>query len=150
MVAMKSRRPTSVLALAAALAATALAAPAMAGASMGTGTGSHAEQVAWVRRAASRFVGAELAGSGASACGVLYAPLRASSDGRSCEQRWDARLARMLRVRRQRTLLHTELRQIARAPVQVHGDVATLALAQPLLGAASRLIFSENCWMLSD
>ena len=110
--------------------------------------GASPEQVAWVRRAAGKFVHAELAGSGASVCAVLYAPLRASSHGRSCEERWNARLARLLQRRGERALLRVQLRGIAHAGVEVRGSSATLALAHPLLGTSTRFVWSESCWML--
>ncbi len=43
------------------------------------------------------FVTAELAGNGASACAILNAPLRATRHDRTCAQRWDAKLAALLR-----------------------------------------------------
>jgi hypothetical protein len=32
--------------------------------------------------------------------------------------------------------------------VTVHGDRASIALPTPLLGAGSRFLWTENCWML--
>jgi len=109
---------------------------------------SEHEQIAWVRSAASDFVSAELAGNGAGACAKLTARERASSHGRTCEQRWDARLAHMLHEHGERARLRTQLHQIAKAAVDVHGDVATLALSSPLLGNTDRLRWTENCWMI--
>jgi len=129
-----------------ALACTAWLAPASAHAAYSSS--SEREQVAWVRSAASDFVSAELAGNGAGACAKLTAPERASSHGRTCEQRWDARLAHMLHERGERARLRSQLHQIAKAPVNVHGNVATLALSTPLLGDADRLLWTENCWMV--
>lgn len=128
-----------------AIAPAALAAPASAGSARSTGT---AEQIAWVRSAASDFVSAEIARDGAGACAKLTAAERASVHGRTCEQRWDVRLASLLRRHGERGRLRTQLHAIATAPVQVHGNRATIALATPLLDGASRLLWTENCWML--
>lgn len=117
--------------------------------SMPAHMGRRAEQVAWVRRAAVRFVDAELAGSGSDACAVLYAPLRAARHGRSCQQRWNARLARKLHTGGERALLRAQLRQIARAPVNVHGRGAIVELPHALLDGSSSFVWSEGCWMLS-
>jgi hypothetical protein len=106
------------------------------------------EQVAWVRRAAGNFLTAELAGNGAGACAILAAPLRASVDHRTCAQRWDARLRELLRRRGERTRLRSELRARASARVVVHGSIATIELAEPLLDGANRFLWTENCWML--
>lgn len=127
----------------------ALAAPAAASAAQAdpysTGT---PEQIAWVRRAASNFVTAELAGNGAGACAILNAPLRASAHHLTCEQRWHARLVRLLRVRAERARLRAQRRAIPSAVVIVHGDRASIALRTPLLGTSSRFLWTENCWML--
>jgi hypothetical protein len=109
--------------------------------------GSH-EQIAWVRRAATNFVSAELAGDGASACAVLNAPLRATEHRRSCAQRWDARLAKRLHEPGARTQLRTERRAIASATVVVHGDGASIELPAPLMSGPNRFRWTENCWML--
>jgi hypothetical protein len=126
---------------AAALAGLALASPAAASAST-------AEQVAWVRRAADRFVAAELAHNGAEACAVLAAPLRATIHGRSCAQRWDGRIAALLSRPHARARLRDERRAIASARVRVHGYRATIALPAPLLGSSSTFVWTEMCWML--
>lgn len=138
-------RSISILVCAIALAGGSLCATAAA--SMRSGSG--AERLAWVRRAAGNFVRAELAGSGAGACAVLYAPLRSSRGGTTCAARWDARLAALLRRDGERALLRSQLRGIATAALTVHGASATLKLAHPLLGDASRLVWSEGCWMLA-
>ena len=106
------------------------------------------EQIAWVRRAASNFVAAELSGNGAGACTVLNAPLRATRHHQSCEQRWDARLARLLRERGARSRLRAEQRAVASARVAVHGDVASIELPAPLISGPNRFLWTENCWML--
>jgi hypothetical protein len=124
----------------------ALAAPAAASAdSYSTGT---PEQIAWVRRAASNFVTAELAGNGAGACAILNAPLRASAHHLTCAQRWHARLVSLLRVRAERARLHSQRRAIPSAVVIVHGNRASIELRTPLLGTSSRFLWTENCWML--
>ena|SRR5712691_4780972 len=106
------------------------------------------EQIAWVRRAASNFVTAELAGNGAGACAILNAPLRGSFHHVTCAQRWNARLARLLREGGGRARLRTERRAIPSAVVTVHGDRASIGLPTPLLGTGSRFLWTENCWML--
>jgi hypothetical protein len=106
------------------------------------------EQVAWVRRAAGNFVAAELSGNGAGACTVLNAPMRATEHHRTCEQRWNARLEKLLHERGARSRLRAEQRAIAAARVVVHGDVASIELPTPLLGGANRFLWTENCWML--
>jgi len=105
-------------------------------------------QIAWVRRAATNFVNDELAGNGAGACGILNAPLRATRAGRTCEQRWDARLKGMLRNPGERRLLESERRRIAGATVEVRGNVASLGLSTPLFNGPNHFLFTENCWML--
>ena len=103
--------------------AAALIAPAAAfGASS---DGSH-EQIAWVRRAASNFVAAELAGNGAGACAILNAPLRATQHHRTCAQRWNAKLSKLLREPGGRARLRAQQRAIPAAAVVVHGNVASI------------------------
>jgi hypothetical protein len=143
---MRSRSLFTALACAAGLGA-AGALPAHAGASGAHSVGTH-EQVAWVRSAATRFVTAELAGDGTGACDVLDASLRATEHHRTCAQRWDARLAKLLREPGGRAQLRTQKRAIATAAVVVHGGVASIELPTPLMGGANRFVWSENCWML--
>ena len=123
------------------------AASASASASSEYSVGSP-EQVSWVRRAAGNFVAAELAGNGAGACSVLNAPLRAMRHHVTCEQRLDARLARMRHDRAQRARLRAEQRAIANARVVVHGDRASIELPTPLLAGPNHFLWTENCWML--
>ena len=131
---------------AALLAPAALALPAAAGAhSVGTPA-----QIAWVRSAATRFVAAELAASGANACAVLNAPLRATEHGRTCAQRWNIKLAKLLSEPGARANLRAQKRAIATATVLVHGNAATIELPAPLMGGANRFAWSENCWMLAS
>jgi len=125
--------------------AAALVLPASA---LGTHSVGTREQIAWVRRAANNFVTAELAGNGANACGILNAPLRATQHGRTCEQRWDAKLASLLREPGAHKRLRAQQRAIPSAVVIVRGDVATLELATPLMGGPNRFLWTENCWML--
>ncbi len=106
------------------------------------------EQVAWVRRAASNFVGDELRRDGAGACSILNAPLRATQHHRTCAQRWDARLARLLSEPGGRAGLRAEARAISSASVIVHGDTASIDLPAPLMSGANRFLWTENCWML--
>jgi len=128
------------------LAPAALALPATAAAhSVGT-----PGQIAWVRSAATRFVTAELAGDGASACAILNAPLRGTEHGRTCTQRWTAKLAKLLREPGARASLRTQKRAIAAAAVLVHGNAATIELPASLMGGSNRFVWSENCWMLAS
>ncbi len=106
------------------------------------------EQIAWVRRAATNFVSAELAGNGAGACGILNAPLRASEHNRTCAQRWNARLATLLREPGGRARLRAQERAIPTAAVVVRGNVASIDLPTPLMSGPNRFVWNENCWML--
>jgi hypothetical protein len=107
------------------------------------------EQVAWVRRAAANFVSAELSGNGAGACAILNAPLRATHHHRTCAQRWNARLATLLHEPGGRARLQAQKRAIPSAAVVVHGNVASLDLATPLMsGGPNQFVWTENCWML--
>jgi hypothetical protein len=118
-----------------------------AGALAAGSVGSY-EQVAWVRRAASNFVRDELHGDGAGACSILNAPLRATQRHATCQQRWNARLATLLRRHGGRAALRAEARAIPSARVVVHGDSAVIYLPSPLLGGPNRFLWTENCWML--
>lgn len=106
------------------------------------------EQIVWVRRAATRFVTAELQRNGAEACAVLNAPMRAVKHGTSCERRWNGKLTAMLRKHSERGRLRAQLHEIASAAVVVHGNVATLELPSPLIAGANHFLWTENCWML--
>ena len=106
------------------------------------------EQIAWVRRAASNFVTAELSGNGAGACAILNAPLRATRHQRTCAQRWNARLTRVLRERGGRAHLRAERSAIGSAVVVVHGNVASIDLPAPLMSGPNHFLWTENCWML--
>jgi hypothetical protein len=135
---MSSRSFIAVLACAAALIG-----PSSALAAHSTGTPG---QVAWVRRSASNFVAAELARNGSGVCSILNAPLR----GRTCAQRWNAKLAKLLRAPGGRADLQADRRTIPSAVVTVHGNTATIDLPAPLTGSgANRFLWTENCWMLS-
>jgi len=127
--------------------ACAAALPAAASASSAHSVGTR-EQIAWVRRAASNFVAAELNGDGASACSILNAPLRATQHDRTCAQRWDAKLARLLREPGGRARLRAERRAIPSAVVVVRGDAARIELPAPLASGPNRFLWTENCWML--
>ena len=142
---MRVRAVIAALCVAAAVAAPGAWASAGRGRSIGT-----PEQIAWVRHAASRFVTAELTHNGAEACAVLNAPMRAVVHGTSCEQRWNARIGRLLRRRGERAALRRELHATARARVVVHGTTATIDLPEPLIRGANRLRWTENCWMLES
>jgi hypothetical protein len=137
---MRARRAVVLLAFSASLLT-----PASSLAAHSVGT---PEQIAWVRRAARNFVNAEIAGNGAGACGILNAPLRATRNHRTCEQRWDARLKSMLRSPAERRLLRAQRRAIAAATVIVHGNVASLAVKTPLFNGPNHFLWTEMCWML--
>jgi hypothetical protein len=107
------------------------------------------EQIAWVRRAAGNFVAAELSGNGAAACAVLNAPLRATEHHHTCEQRWNARLGKLLHERGARSHLRAEQRATAAARVVVHGDLASIELPAPLIDGPNRFLWTEHCWMLT-
>ncbi|MGH2834014.1 MAG: hypothetical protein ACRDK2_14670 [Solirubrobacteraceae bacterium] len=128
------------------LAAIAALAPASALASHSVGS---AEQVAWVRRAATNFLNAELSGNGAGACGILIAQLRATEHQRSCAQRWNAKLTRLLHQPGERARLQAQQRAISSAVVIVHGNNAWLHLHSRLISGPNRFEWTENCWMLS-
>jgi hypothetical protein len=120
-----------------------------AGASASQGSVGTPEQIAWVRSASTRFVTAELTGDGAAACTILNSPMRATIRHRSCEQRWNAKLSRMLHTPGVRAQLRAERRAIAAARVVVSGDQASINLPAPLIaGAPNHLKWTENCWMV--
>jgi len=135
---MSPRSAVAVLACAVTLAGpAALLAPAPAGAhSIGT-----PGQIAWVRSAATRFVSAD-------ACGILNAPLRTTEHGRTCTQRWNAKLAQLLREPGVRAQLRAQKRAIGSGTVIVHGNDATIALPTPLMNGRSSFVWTENCWMV--
>lgn len=139
----KPRLSPAAVCLLAVLAALMPASSAAAASSHGT-----AEQISWVRSAASRFVAAELARNGEGACAILNAPLRNTIHGRTCAQRWDAKLAVMLRDPARRRMLRSQQRAIGSAAVIVHGNVAHLALSTPLIAGPNQFKWTEMCWML--
>jgi hypothetical protein len=118
-------------------------ASALAAGSVGT-----PEQIAWVRRAASNFVVAELSGNGGGACAILNAPLRTTQHHRTCAQRWNAKLSKLLREPHSRAHLHTLQRAIPSATVIVHDYIASINLPTPLMHGPNRFLWTENCWML--
>jgi hypothetical protein len=125
--------------------ASVLLAPASAFGAYSQGT---PEQVAWVRRAATNFVSAELAGNAPSACAILNAPLRVTRNHRTCEQRWNARLTALLHTPGARRRLRAQRHAIVTAAVIVQGNLASLSLKTPLFKGPNRFLWSENCWML--
>jgi hypothetical protein len=144
---MSPRSTLATLGCAVSLLAGAVVMPASASAAHSVGTPG---QIAWVRSAATRFVTAELAGDGASACGILNAPLRATEHRHTCTQRWNAKLDELLHQTGARTRLRSQEHAISSAVVVVHGNWATIALSAPLMGdAANRFVWTENCWMLA-
>ena len=129
-----------------------LAAATLVSAGDARGSSSHSvgspEQIAWVRHAADRFVGAELTKNASEACAVLNAPMRATVHGSSCEDRWRVRLSKLLRVPGERTRLRGDRRAVASGRVVVSGHTASIDLPEPLLQGPNRFRFTENCWML--
>ncbi|MGH2852406.1 MAG: hypothetical protein ACRDLP_17550 [Solirubrobacteraceae bacterium] len=128
--------------LAAAMVAGALVAPAMA-------LGESGLTASTLRSAAARLLTAELARDGATACGILNAPLTATVHGRTCAQRWDARIGHMLARRGGRAALRADLRAVPSAAVSISGEWGTIALPHPLLDGQSRFYWTANCWMLN-
>ncbi len=128
----------------------ALAALGLSAVAANAGWSSRANEVSTLRGAATRFVTAELAGSGSGACAVINAPLAGVVDHRTCAERWDASLHAMLRTPGARRQLQADAAAIATARVVLSdGDyVATIALPTPLLGSESRFVWTNNCWML--
>ena len=95
------------------------------------------EQIAWVRRAASNFVTAELGGNGARRMRRCSPRRCAPAPARgTCEQRWDASLAGMLHDPHVRAALHADLRASPARRCVVHGGSASIALPAPLLERA--------------
>ena len=123
-------------------AAVLLSTPALAPADTG-GT------VPQLRAAVTRLLDAELARDGATACGILNAPLTATIDGRTCAQRWDARIARLFASPGGRGTLLADLHAVPTAAVTMVGEHATIALPHPLLNGHSRFYWTANCWMLT-
>ena len=124
-----------------------LALPASAPAAPSTG---NAGQIAWIRQSAGTFVAAELAGNGAGACGRLTAAQRATEHGRTCAERWDAKLTKLLREPGERAGLRKDAHAIGTAAVLVRGNIASIDLPTPFLGGdESRLVWTESCWMVT-
>ena len=144
-------RPARLVAVRACVVIAALAcAPALGAPAPAAGSAASSAQAAWVRRAASNFVGAELRGDGAGACAVLDARLRGAQGHRTCAQRWSAKLRALLRRPGARASLRADAHAIPSARVVVEGGYeATIELPTPLMAGASRFVWSENCWMLS-
>jgi hypothetical protein len=123
-------------------AAVALALPGVAGAQTGLNTTT-------LRTVAARLITAELSGDGATVCGVLYAPLTGTVDGKTCVQRWDARSARLLAAPGGAGRLRADLRALARAAITMNGEHASIALPHPLLAGHTDFYWTANCWMLT-
>ena len=126
-----------------------LALPASASAASAPHSTGGAQQIAAVRGAAGNFVAAELAGNGAGACAHLTAAQRATEHGRTCAQRWDAKLTKLLREPGERAGLRKDAHAIGTAAVLVRGNIASIDLPTPFLGGdESRLVWTESCWMV--
>jgi hypothetical protein len=124
-------------------AALAIAAPAAASAADPGATS------ATLRTAAAKLITAELNHDGATACGVLNAPLTATVGGLTCTQRWDARSARLLAAPGGAGRLRADLRAVMSAAVTINGEHGAIALPHPLLNGHSRFYWTANCWMLT-
>ena len=74
--------------------------------------------------------------------------MRATVHHQTCEQRMDARIARLLRDRAARARLHAERHAASSAVVVVRGDRAEIDLPHPLLAGPNHFLWTENCWML--
>lgn len=130
--------------LAAGTATLALAVPAGASAAPAWGPAAST-----LRAATSRLIEAELRGDGATACAILNPPLDTTVAGRTCAQRWDARIAALLRHRGGARGLRRDLRAVADASVAIVGEHGSIALPVPLLNGHTRFYWTENCWMLT-
>src|SRR5271154_154027 len=87
------------------------------GGASASASGGMTSGVAGLRAAATRFVGAELDGDGATACAGLNPPLDVTVGHRTCAQRWDASLRAMLRTPGARQRLRVDAGAIGSAPV---------------------------------
>jgi hypothetical protein len=125
--------------------AVSLALPVAASASHSVGTSS---QIAWVRTATTRFVTAELKRDPSEACAVLTVQQRGTIHNRTCQQRWNAKIATMLHEPGERSLLEADKHAISKATVVVHGNIASIELPTPLLNGSNELVWTENCWMV--
>ena len=104
---------------------------------------------ATLRAATARLITAELNRDGATACGVLNAPLTATVGGLTCAQRWEARSARLLAASGGAGRLRADLHAAASAPIAINGEHGSIALPYPLLNGHSRFYWTNNCWMLT-
>jgi hypothetical protein len=119
---------------------------------VGLSVNASADPAGWtplLRTAASKLITAELNRDGATACSVLYAPLAATVDGKTCIERWDARSAHMLASAGGARGLRADLRAVSNAAVAINGLYGSIALPHPLLGGHSRFYWTANCWMLT-
>ncbi len=105
--------------------------------------------VPWVRTAATKVITAELARDGATACGVLNAPLTSTVAGKTCAQRWTARADRLLAKRGGARHLRADLAAVNAASITINGLHASIALPYPLLDGQSRFYWTNMCWMLA-
>jgi hypothetical protein len=104
---------------------------------------------ATLRAATVRLITAELNRDGATACGVLNAPLTSTTGGRTCAQRWTARSAHLLAAPGGARRLRADLSAAATAPVAINGEHGSIVLPSPLLNGHSRFYWTANCWMLT-
>jgi hypothetical protein len=104
---------------------------------------------ATLRSATARLITAELNRDGATACGVLNAPLTTTVGGQTCAQRWQARSARLLAASGGAGRLRADLHAAASAPIAINGEHGSIALPYPLLNGHSHFYWTNNCWMLT-
>jgi hypothetical protein len=104
---------------------------------------------ATLRGAVTRIVNAELAGNGATACTILNPPLDMTVGGKTCAQRWDARIQGLLASPKATRGLRADLRAVTTAPVTIDGEHASIVLPAPLLNGHSRFYWTDDCWMLT-
>jgi hypothetical protein len=104
---------------------------------------------ATLRSATARLITAELNRDGATACGVLNAPLTATVGGKTCAERWDARSARLLAASGGAGRLRADLHAVTGAPIAISGEHGSITLPYPLLNGHSHFYWTNNCWMLT-
>jgi 5'-3' exonuclease len=71
-------------------------------------------------------------------------PLRATQRHRTCAQRWNARLAKLLHHHGTRAKLRAERRAIPTATVTVHGNTATIELPERLISGPNRFLWTKT------
>jgi hypothetical protein len=131
--------------LVAAAVATTLALP---GAALGQSTGT----VAGLRAQVTRFLKAELQRNSATVCDILGGSLAATKHGKSCDERWHAKLKHFLASSSDRHELRADMAAVPAAPVSSTGTYASITLPSPPVigGQSSSFSWYDNCWMLMN